>query len=460
MEKSKNGIVKPQLLSQKCNFKEFLGKVCVREEEMMDKEKIAMLFFVDFSGIFADFQKILRHFWIFGTQIALYRCSKNKRERRSNRTVKQKGKKQMQPQKTTKKGGKTMKKKLTALTAMALAAMLAFTGCGGGGEDAASTDGEKYVLKVTTGLAETSPNAVALYEFEKDLEEKSGGRIDVQVYAGSSLVTSDEQGAEMVVGGATEMAVHPFFALGKVTNTPEYEIFDYPFMFKNRDVYNEFAKSDVIQELNERVEANNTVKVMGAYDISFLDIGNNKKPLVNVPEDGKGLKIRSAMGAIWVDGLEALGPSAVPIAFGEVFSALQQGTLDGVLTTGSNMISSRFYEVMDYVTLSHHILSCYAVMVNSNFYDSLPADLQQILQECIDTFTANAQAKYAEEDATLADTFRENGVEVYEFQEGDFEKWKEAAQPAIDKNVDATLGREFYDRCMETIAQIEADLGV
>lgn len=356
--------------------------------------------------------------------------------------------------------GQSMKKsKLTALTAMALAAMLAFTGCGGGG-GSASADGEKYVLKVTTGLAETSPNAQALYEFEKDLEEKSGGRIDVQVYAGSSLVTSDEQGAEMVAGGATEMAVHPFFALGKVTNTPEYEIFDYPFMFKNRDVYNEFTKSDVIQELNARVEENSAVKVMGAYDISFLDIGNNKKPLVNVPEDGKGLKIRSAMGAIWVDGLEALGPSAVPIAFGEVFSALQQGTLDGVLTTGSNMISSRFYEVMDYVTLSHHILSCYAVMVNEDFYNRLPADLQQTLEECIATFTANAQAKYAAEDETLADTFRENGVEVYEFQEGDFDKWKAAAQPAIDKNVDATLGRDFYERCVDTIEQIEADLGV
>lgn len=351
-----------------------------------------------------------------------------------------------------------MKKKMTAVMAMALAATLAFTGCGGSGSD--SANGEKYVLKVTTGLAETSPNALALYEFEKDLEEKSGGRIDVQVYAGSTLVSSDEQGAEMVVGGATEMAVHPFFALGKVTNTPEYEIFDYPFTFKNRDVYNEFVKSDVIQELNTRVEENNTVKVMGAYDISFLDIGNTKHPMVNVPEDGKGLKIRSAMGSIWVDGLEALGPSAVPIAFGEVFSALQQGTLDGVLTTGSNMISSRFYEVMDYVTLSHHILSCYAVMVNSDFYDSLPADLQEILQECIDTFTANAQAKYAEEDATLADTFRENGVEVYEFQDGDFEEWKAAAQPAIDKNVDATLGRDFYDRCMDTIAAIEAELGV
>lgn len=351
-----------------------------------------------------------------------------------------------------------MKKKMTAVMAMALAATLAFTGCGGSGSD--SANGEKYVLKVTTGLAETSPNALALYEFEKDLEEKSGGRIDVQVYAGSTLVSSDEQGAEMVVGGATEMAVHPFFALGKVTNTPEYEIFDYPFTFKNRDVYNEFVKSDVIQELNTRVEENNTVKVMGAYDISFLDIGNTKHPMVNVPEDGKGLKIRSAMGSIWVDGLEALGPSAVPIAFGEVFSALQQGTLDGVLTTGSNMISSRFYEVMDYVTLSHHILSCYAVMVNRDFYDSLPADLQEILQECIDTFTANAQAKYAEEDATLADTFRENGVEVYEFQDGDFEEWKAAAQPAIDKNVDATLGRDFYDRCMDTIAAIEAELGV
>lgn len=358
------------------------------------------------------------------------------------------------------------KNKFRGFAAILFAGVMALSGCGGG---AATTDGNadtgagdaaQYVLKVATVLADSSPNAMALYNFEDNLEEKSGGRIDVQVYAGGVLAASDEQGVEMAMSGAIEMAVDPAFALGKATNTPEYEIFDYPFIFKTREVMNEYAQTDLIQALDTKVQENYDLKLMGYYDISWLDIGNTVRPFVDPHVDGKGLKIRCAMGNIWVDTMQSLGPTAVPMAYGEVFSALQQGTLDGVLTTASNMYAGRFYEVLDYITMSDHILSVYIVMVNRPFYDSLPADLQTTLEECVDEFRADAQKLFAEDEATLADNLRAEGVEVYEFTEEDFTTWKEVVQPAVDKNVDATLGREFYEETVRLIEGIEADLGI
>lgn len=323
----------------------------------------------------------------------------------------------------------------------------------------ASATKAEFILKISTGLSETSPNAKALKGFKAHLEELTGGRINVQVYTGGTLVTSDEMNAEMALSGGLEIAVSPPFALGKVTNSPEFEIFDYPYMFKNDEVMIQYGESDVIKKVVARIEAKHNVKVMGFYHISWLDIGNRVRPLVNVPADGKGMKIRSPMGAIWVDTLKCLGPSPVPIAFGEIFSALQQGTLDGVLTTASNMMNSRFYEVMKHVTFSDHILSAYVVMVNKAFYERLPADLQGHLETALAAFRENARKLYNEERARLPDQMRAKGLQVYELTPQDYDRWKAAVQPAIEKHKDS-LGKGFYEETVKAIKEIEARLGV
>ena len=361
---------------------------------------------------------------------------------------------------------------------LSTALLITVAGCSGGGTTSssiqnsstqsvsASSDsnagteaGETYILKISTVLSDTSPNVAALNEFERHLEELTDGRIDVQVYPGGVLVSSDEMNAEWAISGGLEIAVSPPFALGKVANAPEMEIFDYPYMFKTNEVCQEYVKTDVIKQVEERIEANHDVKIMGYYDISWLDIGNRTRPLVNVPGDGSGMKVRSPMGTIWVDTLESLGPSPVPIAFGEIFSALQQGTLDGVLTTASNMMNSRFYEVIDYITFSDHILSAYVIMVNGTFYNSLTPDLQAHLETALEAFRLNALTLYQEERAELPDRFRELGLEVYELTDDDYELWKAAVQPAVEKNKDK-LGDGFYEASIKEIEAIEARLGL
>ena len=317
----------------------------------------------------------------------------------------------------------------------------------------------EFILKISTGLSETSPNAQALKGFKTHLEQLTNGRINVRVYTGGTLVTSDEMNAEMAISGGLEIAVSPPFALGKVTSAPEFEIFDYPYMFKTDEVMFGYAESEVIKKVVERIEGKYNIKIMGFYHISWLDIGNRVRPLAAVPKDGRGMKIRSPMGTIWVDTLKCLGPSPVPIAFGEIFSALQQGTLDGVLTTASNMMNSRFYEVLKYVTFSDHILSVYVVMVNKVFYESLPADLQGHLATALDAFRQNAVKFYGEERAKLPGLMREKGLEVYELTSKDYELWKEAVQPAIEKNKDS-LGQGFYEETVKAIKEIESRLGL
>jgi len=157
--------------------------------------------------------------------------------------------------------------------------------------------------------------------------------------------------------------------------------------------------------------------------------------------------------------LNCLGPSPVPVAFGEIFSALQQGTVDGVLTTSSNMWNSKFYEALKYVTFSDHILSAYVVMVNKKFYERLPSDLQGHLATALDAFRKNAVELYAEERAQLPGKMREKGLKVYELTPRDYEIWKAAVQPAIEKHKES-LGPGFFAETIKVIGEIEAKLGL
>jgi|GEM_PF-4317334 len=371
-----------------------------------------------------------------------------------------------------------MNKILSILLAVTLFITLLLTGCGGGTvsqaesgntQGALPTDGAgvqnsgkaEYVIKVSSVLAESNPNCQGLYKFEEYLEKKSGGRIDVQVYPGGILATSDEINVELVMTGGCEMAVSPAYCLAQKANTPEFDVSIYPFLSSVPDkrVYYELMnKSDVIAGITERFEAETDVKICGYYDIGWIDIGNKIRPFTDV-NSGRGLKMRSAVAPIWKDTLETFGPSAVPMAYGEVFGALQQGTIDGVVSSTPCFVSDLFYEELNYITLTHHVLVMYGIYVNETFFNSLPEDLQGMyLDACEYLIEVNDELFTAAEQESI-DTMEASGIEIYTLSQEDRSAWAELAQQAIEANVNA-IGRDFYDRVKEEVARIETELGL
>lgn len=243
------------------------------------------------------------------------------------------------------------KKKMSMVLAMTL--ILSLIACGGQtntpGSPPADSSGngsqQVYVMKVNSVLADASPNAQGLHMFEEYLEEKSGGQIDVQLYTGGTLAASDELSVEMCMSGGCEMVVDPTFCLAtKISDAYGYMFTCYPYIWKNRDsAYRYMNESETMSELAAIVEEQTDLKIMGWYDIGYNVVANNKRAL-KMPGDGTGLKCRVASIPIMLQTLEAFGPTGVAMAYGEVYTAMTQGTVDAVQTSTPNLQADLFYE--------------------------------------------------------------------------------------------------------------------
>jgi len=347
-----------------------------------------------------------------------------------------------------------------------LAAFLLFTVAGGiftASSAPAADTGTKaeFVIKVSSVLAKSNPNCQGLLKFKEYLEEKSGGRIEVQVYPGGVLASSDEINVELVMTGGVEMAVSPAYCLAQKANTPEFDIAIYPFLASVPDkrVYYELMNnSEAIKEITHRFEEATDVNVLGYYDIGWIDIGNKRRPFVDVAS-GKGLKIRSAVASIWKDTLQSFGPSAVPMAYGDVYPALQQGTIDGVVSSTPCFVSDRFYEELKYLTLTHHVLVMYGIYVNKTFFNNLPEDLRDIYQEACRFLIKTQEALHTAAEHSSIVTMEEAGLKIHALSNEERAAWAENAQAAIDANV-KDIGPGFYARVKAEVARIEKELGL
>lgn len=340
--------------------------------------------------------------------------------------------------------------------------VFALTSCGGGGGtgEVNGTAGKaEYVIKLSSVLAESSPNAQGLFKFEKYVEEQSGGRLDVQIYPGGMLATSDEINVEMVMSGATEMCVSPTFNMAGKSNIAEFWVSAFPYLSYYTDAYYEFwQNSEIALDLYARWEEQTNVKIMGCYDIGYNVIANAKKPLEH-PGDGNGLKIRVAQVPVMLDTLESFGPTGIGMAYAEVYSALQQGTMDGVQTSTPNLKSDLFYELCDYVTLTNHYFCMYNIYMNGDFYNSLPADLQTVIDDGCEYLEGVERELYATAEAETIEFLEGKGIEVIQLTVDQYDEWNKAAQIAVEKNVDE-IGREFYEACQAEMRSIEDRLGL
>ena len=319
----------------------------------------------------------------------------------------------------------------------------------------------EFIIKVSSVLAESNPNCQGLLKFKDYLNKKSDGRIAVQVYPGGILASSDEINVELVMTGGTQMAVSPAYCLAQKANTPEFDVTIYPFLTSVPDkrVYYELMNnSEVIKEITQRFEAATDVKVCGFYDIGWIDIGNKRRPFVDV-NSGKGLKIRSAVAAIWKDTLQSFGPSAVPMSYGEVFAALQQGTIDGVVSSTPCFVSDRFYEELKHITLTHHVLVFYGIYINKTFFNSMPKDLQDIYLEACQFLIKTQDELHTAAEQTSIDTMKNAGIKVYTLNPKERAEWATNAQKAIDANVN-DIGVDFYNRVKAEVAKIETKFGI
>ncbi|KAJ55485.1 C4-dicarboxylate ABC transporter [Actibacterium mucosum KCTC 23349] len=289
---------------------------------------------------------------------------------------------------------------LTAVSAAALALSMS-----AGTAMAACDDGEIVIKFSHVTNTDKHPKGIAASLFEQRVNDEMNGKVCVEVFPNSTLY-NDDQVLEALLQGDVQMAAPSLSKFEQFTK--KFRIFDLPFMFANMDAVDAFQNSDTGQAMKESMVRR------GLLGLDFWHNGlkqfSANKPL-EMPSDAAGLKFRVQTSDVLVAQMEALGASPQPMAFSEVYGALQTGVVDGQENTWSNIYGKKFFEVQDGTTETNHGIIDYLVVTSVDFWDSLPDDvrteLATIMKEV--TETRNAEA-FAVNEAAKAAVIAEGGV--------------------------------------------------
>lgn len=289
-----------------------------------------------------------------------------------------------------------MMKKILMFAIMAFALIIA--GCGDSGDTAEGAESgssdKKYKMTISNSVEEDSALHKGLMEFKKVAEEKSDGRLQVEVFSNGELYASEREAIEAVQAGNIQ-AASP--ATAPLTNfVKEFMALDFLFVFDDVEDANSKLDGELGDLLKEKLEENQ-LKGIGWGSAGMTQMTNNIKPIEKI-EDFKGMKLRTMENNIHLDSLKELGANPQPYAFGELYSALQQNIFDGMQTTAQLIDSSKIYEVQEYMTVMNHSFTAESLVMNKAFYDSLPEDLQSVVDEAGDAFTKHEREVSVEYD--------------------------------------------------------------
>ena len=336
-----------------------------------------------------------------------------------------------------------MKKNITMVVLLMTAVLAA--GCGnksGSAETAASavntetTEGETVKLRVGIGATADSALGQGVEYFGKLLDEKSGGKIQVELCAGSVL-GGDRETIEGVGLGTFEMCN---IATGPIANFSEkFMALDLPYVVTDRETAYKALDSEMGREVLDSLE-NSGIYAMSFWELGFRDLYNAKK-IIEHPEDVSGLKIRVMENDVYISLFNGLGAYATPMSIGEVFTSLQQGTIDGHDNPIGPTVTGKYYEADKNCTKTHHVYSATVSMINREFFDELPEEYQQWIVEA-DAEARDYERKLVQEEEEASyKSWIENGGTVTEV---DMNEWAEACSFVLN-DYENKLDMEFVN---------------
>ncbi len=272
------------------------------------------------------------------------------------------------------------------------------------------------------------PQGIGAKKFAELVEQKSGGKMKVKVHPGGVL-GGEVQVASAMQGGTVEASMMaPAQLVGMIK---EFVILDFPFSFANEKEADYVLDGPVGKKLIDMLPAKNLIGL--AYmDQGFRSITNSKRP-INKLEDIQGLKIRTIQNPLYVDMLNTLGANAVPMAFPELYSALETKTVDGQENPYATVEASKFYEVQKYFSNTRHIYNPQLIMVSKKFWDKLSPDEKKILQDAANE-ARDYQRKVAREMTQKSRDFLiKQGMQINDIAPQEIARMREKVKPVTEK---------------------------
>ncbi len=363
-------------------------------------------------------------------------------------------------------------KKFTKLTALLLAVLMLFSlaACGGGTpatndtpttqdntptDQDTSTDSEdsevqydEVIINVANSVTEDHPVSAGHLKFEELVEERSNGAVQVEIFFNGTF-GSGLQIVEAVQSGSVQAGESSLSSLA--TLVPEVQYTGLPFSFDSRDHAFAWTETEFANQIKDKI-----LEKSGCYLLAWLENGirklSNSKHPVTCPDDMQGLKIRVMDSPIYIEMFTEMGASPTPMSLTEVYTALQQGTVDGQDNPYSTFVSTKFYEIQKYFTNLDHTFDFTGFIISNDFLQSLNEATRELIIEC-GKEAQQASYDYAvESEARLIQTVEDSGMEIYTLSDEERELFKESVsgmEAWFEQNVASDLNMEDFKASLE-----------
>ncbi len=327
------------------------------------------------------------------------------------------------------------------LVALMMVLVLSLAACGGNSDTPATTD-EGTIIKVGHVEPEDRSTHRALLEFKSEVEEKTDGAVKVELYPNGAL-GGDVQLTESVAMGTLDAALPSTSVL--TTYSSEFGILDMPYLFINSQSAFDALDGEVGKYFDEKLLENGIVNLGYSYN-GPRSTTSNVKP-IEKPEDLKGLKMRVMESPIFIDYYKTLGANPTPMSFTELFTGLQQGTVEAQENPPSLTFANKFYEVQKYSSIDEHVHNFLAFIINQAKFESLTPEQQEVVKTAATNFVNSQRAMELEDNEAAIEKLETEGKLVTNILTDEQKKaFKDALAPMYEKYT-AEFGEDMFTMC-------------
>lgn len=304
---------------------------------------------------------------------------------------------------------------------------------------------EKFSIRLgwVTPDSPQDPYAIGANAFKRAVEAKSNGRIEVRMYPNRQL--GDEKPLlEGLRFGTIDAGVIVNAVVSQIE--PAFQINDLPFLYANEEQAYQVLDGKVGQQLAAKLETKGVI-VLGYMEGGFRSMVNNVRP-VSTPDDVKGVKYRVMQNPVYIDMFSSLGGTAVPMAWGETFMAVQQGTIDGLEMPVALVDAAKYFEVTKYLSLTNHTYSVANLLMSKRTMQKLPPDLQAAVREAAKEAVAEQRKTHRALAQEMVSVLEKKGMKVNAVQ--DPAVFRKAVLPIYEKYRGA-IGSDVLDTVLAIV---------
>ena len=306
------------------------------------------------------------------------------------------------------------------------------------------------IIRFGYGLNEQSNQGRAAKVFAEQVEKNSGGKMKIRAI-GAAALGSDVQMQQALIGGAQEMMVGSTATLVGITK--EMALWDAPFLIGNTKEADALLDGPIGQKVMDKLQEKGLVG-LAYWENGFRNLTNSKQPVAKL-EDLNGIKLRVMQNNVFLDSFKMLGANAVPLPFSELFSALETKTVDGQENPYNTILSSKFYEVQKYLSITNHVYSPWIVLVSKKWWDGLSKAEQKVLLDAARVSRDFERKDTRDEAAKALAELKSKGMQVNELPTAEAARMRDKLTN-VNASIATNVGMDLWKETQAELAKIRS----